>query len=78
MYAPTIDPHRKSLWALKNAQNSAQIYEYRNKIWSPCSQFRDTRPVSIAVHPIKENTYAFLMQKRGFQGIWLVDAFADC
>ena len=78
MYAPTIDPHRKSLWALKNAQNSAQIYEYRNKIWSPCSQFRDTRPVSIAVHPIKEHTYAFLMQKRGFQGIWLVDAFADC
>ena len=78
MYAPTIDPHRKSLCALKNEQNSAQIYEYRNKTWSPCSQFRDTRPVSIAVHPEKENTYAFLMQKRGFQGIWLVDAFADC
>lgn len=78
MYAPTIDPHRKSLWALKNEQNSAQIYEYRNKTWSSCSQFRDTRPVSIAVHPKKENTYAFLMQKRGFQGIWLVDVFSDC
>lgn len=78
MYAPTIDSHRKSLWALKNEQNSAQIYEYRNKIWSQCSRFRDTRPISIAIHPIKENVYAFLMQKRGFQGIWLVDAFADC
>ncbi len=78
MYAPTIDPHRNSLWALKNDQNSAQIYEYRNKIWSPCSQFRDTRPISIAVHPEKENTYAFLIQKRGFQGVWLVDAFTAC
>ena len=78
MYAPTIDPHRKSLWALKNDQNSAQIYEYRNNTWSPCSQFRDTRPISIAVHPIKENAYAFLMQKRGFQGIWMVNTFADC
>ncbi len=78
MYAPAVDPHRKSLWALKNDKNSAQIYEYRNKVWSPCSQFNETRPVSITVHPTKENTYAFLMQKRGFQGIWLVDAFADC
>ena len=78
MFAPSSDPHRNSLWALKNELNSAQIYEYRNETWSPCSQLKNTRPVAIAIHPNIENSYAFLMQKRGFQGVWLVNTFEDC
>ena len=67
MYASTIDPHQKKPLGIKKCpKNSAQIYEYRNKVWSPCSQFNETRPISITVHPTKEHTYAFLMQKKRF------------
>ena len=44
----------------------------------PCSQLKSARPVAIAIHPNIENSYAFLMQKRGFQGVWLVNTFEDC
>ena len=78
MFAPSVDPHRNSLWALKNYLNIAQIYEYQNNKWLQCSHFKNTRPISIAIHPSMKNTYAFLMQKRGFQGVWFVDNFNSC
>ena len=78
MFAPSVDSHRNSLWALKNYLNIAQIYEYRNNNWLQCSQFKNTRPIAIAIHPRMKNTYAFLMQKRGFQGVWFVNNFNSC
>ncbi len=73
MYAPTFDGYRQSLWALKTDKESAQLFEYSKNKWLQCGELDDIRPISIQIHENIKGLYAIIAQKRGVQGVWIVE-----